>query len=838
MRRTFFVFLAFLATMAAHAQLQSPDAFLGYPLGSRYTPHHRIVSYFQHAAQQAPAQLRLTSYGVTNEGRPLLLAAISSAENIARLDAIRDNNRNLSRSGTGSGTIANAPVVVWLSYNVHGNEPSSSEAAMKTLYALLSKGDAQTQQWLSNTVVLIDPCLNPDGRDRYVNWFNSVVGKDANALLAAREHREPWPGGRVNHYYFDLNRDWAWQTQKESQQRLAVYQQWMPQVHVDFHEQGINNPYYFAPAAEPYHEVITPWQRRFQETIGRNHARYFDENGWLYFTREVFDLFYPAYGDTYPLYNGAIGMTYEQAGGPGGGLAAITATEDTLKLQDRIAHHFTTGMSTVETASKNATELMKNFQDYFTNAVNGNFSDYKSFVLRARAGDEERMATLRQLLTRNGIVFGTSKGNGKGYNYATGREENFTLAAEDLVVPANQAKGALVRVLFEPNPKLSDSVTYDITAWSLPYVYGLEGYAVRSNITANYKPSTTAVPTEVPVGDPRSVYAYVAPWNGMRAAGFAAQLLQKGFRLRFAQRAFTVGGKNFERGSLILLRNGQDETAWGGILQTAAAAGVNLAPVSSGFVERGLDFGSSSVRPLAAPRVALIAGEGTNYNAVGEVWHYFEQELDYPVTLVNSTDFGRTDWSQFNVLVLADGDYRFLNEKTSTDVLRNWISKGGKLIALQGALSQLAALDWGLKARKSEDGGDPRNNYGLLRRYEDRERNEIPNFTPGSIYRVELDNSHPLAFGYPGTYYTLRQDDRSYDFLADGGWNVGVVKKERPLAGFVGNRLQPRLQDAMILGVQEMGNGEIVMFADDVLFRAFWENGKLLFANALFLVGQ
>ncbi|TCZ71375.1 M14 family metallopeptidase [Flaviaesturariibacter aridisoli] len=840
MRRSFLlVFLCSLLVFHVQAQLQSPDAFLGYPLGTRYTPHHRIVSYFQAAAQAAPAQMRLVQYGSTNEGRPLLLAAVSSAENIARLDAIRANNRALSRTGEGSGSAAGAPVVVWLSYNVHGNEPSSSEAALKTLYTLLSRGNGNAQEWLKNTVVLIDPCLNPDGRDRYVNWFNSVVGKGYDATLSAREHREPWPGGRVNHYYFDLNRDWAWQTQVESQARLKVYQEWMPQVHVDFHEQGINNPYYFAPAAEPYHEVITPWQRRFQEVIGRNHAKYFDQQGWLYFTREVFDLFYPAYGDTYPLYNGAIGMTYEQGGGPAGGLAAVTNTGDTLKLTDRIEHHFTTGMSTIETASKYAADLVKNFQDYFTKASNGGYSEYANYIIKHNDLDEARILSLRALLQKNNIQWRTGlSGSMRGFNYSNGRQEAFRVTPMDMIIPAHQAQGSLLRVLFEPNPKLSDSVTYDITAWALPYVYGLQAYATNNNISGGIarvlmdrEVSKEAVPGSAPP------FGYVVAWDGVASARFAGKLLQQGYRIRFAQKDFTSNGKDFRRGSLILLRNGQPEGFAETVRSLVQENKLKWSEVSSGLVERGLDFGSSSVRPLAAPHVALIAGEGSNNNAVGEVWHFFEQELDYPVSLINSTDFGRTDWSQFQVVILPNGNYRFLSEKVNTDALRSWVSKGGRLIALEGAVAQLAGLDWGLKQKKAEE-GDVKNTYANLRRYEDRERDEIPNFTPGSIYRVELDNTHPLAFGYPGTYYTLRQDDRSYEFLSEGGWNVGVVKKDRPLAGFVGNRLQPRLQDALILGVQELGAGQVIYFTDDVLFRSFWENGKLLMANAVFLVGQ
>jgi hypothetical protein len=302
------------------SQIKSPEEFLGYSIGSRFTPHYKLVSYFQYVAENSPNTVKLEKYGETNEHRPLYLAFISSAENTANLENIRMNNMRLANLAKDKMMPAeNSPAIVWLSYNVHGNEAASSEASMLTLFSLIDPKNTSTREWLKNTVVIIDPCLNPDGRDRYVNWYQSVVGNQYNPLAMSREHSEPWPRGRSNHYNFDLNRDWAWQTQLESRQRVAQYNQWLPQVHVDFHEQSYNAPYYFAPAAQPYHEVITKWQRDFQKIIGKNNAKYFDKNGWLYFTNERFDLLYPSYGDTYPIYNGSIGMTYEQ-GGIGAGL--------------------------------------------------------------------------------------------------------------------------------------------------------------------------------------------------------------------------------------------------------------------------------------------------------------------------------------------------------------------------------------------------------------------------------------------------------------------------------------------------------------------------------------
>jgi hypothetical protein len=276
---------------------------------------------------------------------------------------------------------------------------------------------------------------------------------------------------------------------------------------------------------------------------------------------------------------------------------------------------------------------------------------------------------------------------------------------------------------------------------------------------------------------------------------------------------------------------------WNEVRALADKYNVTLTPVSTGLVEKGLDFGSSSVHPMRAPKIALLAGEGTSPGAVGEVWHYFDQLIDYPVTLINTTDVAQIEWNKFDVLIMANGNYRFLNDKNNSEQLENWISKGGKLIALEGAVAQLSKFDWGLKARKTDD-SDSGDVYSALRRYENRERDELPNVTPGSIYKVELDNSHPLAFGYPGYYYTLKQDDRIYDFIKNEGWNVGIIRRDKQVAGYVGSKLSSRIKDGVVFGVNDIGNGHAIFLADDVLFRDFWENGKLLFANAVFLVGQ
>jgi len=829
---------------SAHGQLKSPEEFLGYKIGSRFTPHWKVVNYFNHVAANVSSMMKLTQYGETNEGRPLLAAFISSVDNIRNLEDIRKNNLRLSNNGTDKEAAdENAPAIVWLSYNVHGNEASSTEAAMMTLFALVDPADTKTKEWLKNTVVVIDPCINPDGRDRYVNWFNSVVGKNANPLLAAREHQEPWPGGRTNHYNFDLNRDWAWQTQLESQQRIKLYDQWLPQIHVDYHEQGINEPYYFAPAVQPFHDVITTWQRDFQVTIGKNNAKYFDANGWLFFTKEIFDLFYPSYGDTYPTYNGAIGMTYEQAGGPAGGLGALNDEGDTLNLFDRAFHHFTTSSSTIEISSLNAARLVREFHKFFNDAVSKGVGEYKTYVIKNRDADRQRINAMTNLLDKNGIKYeyaGNAKGMQNGFSFQTGKEESFSVNTGDILIHTLQPHGALAKVLFEPKSRLTDSATYDITAWSIPYSYGLTAYASKNKLDiGGSNPPSKIINAE-------TSYGYVIPWLGVQTVKAVGQLLQRGILLRFAEQPFEVNGNNFDRGAIIILRTANrsfEKNLWVTVKEIADQNNIQLFPVSSGLVDKGPDFGSDKVHPFKAPKVALVTGEEVSSGGAGEIWHFFDQQIDYPITLVNAKFLSRVKWNEIDVLIMPDGNYIFLNDKDQLAEFKEWINKGGRVVAIEGAVAQLAKADptasgFGIKLKKPDEADKKDSSiYDALKTFRDRDRDAISGTTPGSIWKVNLDNTHPLAFGYPDYYYTLKLDDNIYEFMKEG-WNVGVIKKENQVAGFVGAGLQSKLKDGLLFGVKNMGSGSITYLADNPMFRSFWENGKLMFCNAVFLVGQ
>ena len=503
-------------------KLLTPAEFLGYELGDRFTAHQRTVDYFTHVATVRP-NVELVRYGSTYEGRPLYYAAITSEENFKKLEDIRLDH--LRRTGLAEGKASGKPTaIIWLSYNVHGNEASSMEAAMLTLYDLANPANARTQEWLRNTVVIIDPCVNPDGRERYANFYNQYGNNPPNPSADAMEHHEPWPGGRTNHYFFDLNRDWAWITQVESQQRIKVYNEWLPHVHVDFHEQGYNDPYYFAPAAEPMHEVISPWQREFQVMIGKNNARYFDEKGWLYFTKEVFDLFYPSYGDTYPTYSGAIGMTYEQAGSGMGGLTVTTQTGDPLTLDDRITHHHTSGLSTIEITALNTDRLVAEFEKYFSENNNNPAAEYKSYIIKA-GNSADKLKRLTDWMDAHSIRYGhpgTSK-TSRGFNYQTQTISQVNIHASDIVVNVFQPKSRFITTIFEPASHLSDSLTYDITAWNLMYAYNLDAWALTERINPTKKYETK---TSEDVKAPGKPYAYIFKYESIDDVRLLAALMQ------------------------------------------------------------------------------------------------------------------------------------------------------------------------------------------------------------------------------------------------------------------------------------------------------------------------
>ena len=842
MKQFVFLSLYVLCVYTSEAQkLLTPKEFLGYELGDRITQHYRVVEYFRHVAEVMPT-VELKQYGETYEHRPLIYAIVTAADNLKDIEQQRLNN--LRRTGLVEGAPSgDKKAIIWLSYNVHGNEASSLEASMLTLYELANPLNSKTQGWLKNTIVILDPCINPDGRDRYANFYNQYINSPSNSNGDAKEHREPWPGGRTNHYLFDLNRDWAWGTQTETRQRLKIYHEWMPHVHVDFHEQNHNNPYYFAPAAEPYHEVISPWQREFQATIGKNNAKHFDEQGWLYFTKEIFDLFYPSYGDTYPMYSGAVGMTYEQGGQVG--LSITTKEGDSLTLKDRLTHHHTSGLATIEVTSDNADKVVDEFQKYFNENLNEPASPYKTYIIKAD-NNADKIVQITKWMDLHSVRYGhASQGKTmRGFDYQNQTVANFTLTTDDLVVSIYQPKSRFVTTVFEPQSNLMDSVTYDITAWNLMYANNLKAYATNERVNAVKPFQVRSIESAAVAEKP---YAYIFKYESVKDVAFMSALMRRGIKVRAAEKSFSLNGENFQPGSLIITRRNNENVKDfdKNIQQAARDMGRKIFTSATGFVSKGKDVGAEAVRYLKPPKIAVLFGQQTSSLSAGEVWHFFEQQIQYPITQIGTEYFDDVELGKYDVLIIPDGSYKMFDD-SELNRIATWTGKGGKLIVISNSLKAFsekkgfALKSYVTEAEKNEAEKKEKlaKEKELLMRYEDAERKEISNVISGAIYKTTLDTSHPLAFGVGNSYYTLKTGDLRFAYL-ETGWNVSVIKGvAKPVQGFAGKHINRKMTNSLVFGVEEKGDGHVIYLVDNPLFRSFWESGKMIFSNAVFMVGQ
>lgn len=823
-------------------EIPKPASVLGFEVGEQFARHHQIIAYFN-AVEAATPLVRLENYGVTPEGRPLMVAIISSEKNQQRLADIRLNN--LKQAGLASGNIVGEQLpVVWLSYNVHGDEAVCSDAAIAFLYELLQK--AEYRRWLDSLVVIIDPCLNPDGRDRYVNWYRNAANILPDPNPNSWEHQQPWPGGRLNHYCFDLNRDWAWQSQPESQQRVALYQQWMPQVHADFHEMGYNSPYFFAPAAEPYHPQITAWQRQFQQLMGANHAKYFKAQNWLYYTGEVFDLFYPSYGDTWSIFNGAQGFTYEQGGSSRAGRAVHRERGDTLLLSERLQHHLTTSISTIELTFLQRKELLKSYNRYFREAALQAPGKYKSYLIKHQ-NEKTTLASLCELLDRQQIRYSFANQNQDkrhtGFSYLE-NEDNaaFWVEAGDMVISAYQPQARLIQVLLEPHTALSDSLTYDLTAWALPYAYQVAAFACTDRIELSQ--SAQAPDFQPNIFPEKAPYAIFSTWKDANDLRFLTALLQKGIQVYYTKSPLAIGNKSFDRGTLVIFNKenkaGNDKE----VISIANATQCELDYISSAMIN-GYDMASDFQLFTSKPNIALIGGEGVRPTSFGEVWYFFEQVLHYPVSILKTDFLHKVPLGTYDVLILPSGNYGAYQQK-----LLQFAKGGGKLIVLEKAMTTFSenddseeelhtqlseAMDMAEQvAQELEKMEELEQRLSRMGRYEDQERSYLSNTIAGSIYRINLDVTHPLSYGFGDHTFIIKRNRETYPFLTDSGQNIGIYTSGSHIMGFAGARIKQKVANSLAIGEEKIGTGKIIYMTDTPIFRAFWHSGKLLMGNAIF----
>jgi hypothetical protein len=834
MKKIFFVAVLLLTiSFSAFAQLKAPSEFIP-NYGKQISYYHQVEEYFKYLTEQSQS-IKKQKYGATNEQRDLNVYYISTPENLANLEQIRNNNlAAIGLSDKKTSGVENK-IIVWLSFNVHGNEFAGTESALTVAYELLNPSNEATKQWLKNTIVILDPCINPDGYSRYGNWLREISGKKTHPGLYDREHMEVWPGGRYNHYLFDLNRDWAWQTQIESQQRIKLYNQWMPQVHTDVHEMSYNSPYFFPPAAEPLHEFIEQYQKDFYTVLGKNISQKFDKENWMYNTRERFDLFYPSYGDTYPTYNGAVGLTLEK-GGIGAGREVTMENGSNVTIKDRLTQHAAAVLTVVESAASQKEVLLKGFRDFHINARKKAKGVYNTYVLK----NNPKLEQLVELLQKNDVEFSYAEapGSASGFHYQTKKNESFKIEPNDLIIKADQPRSVLTQVLFEPNQKLNDSLSYDITAWALPLAYGVDGYAVKNSVQIKTKNKIESAEKNIP----ESVYAFYVPWNNRTSAQVVSLLHQAGIKVRSAMKKAVFGTVTVEPGGLIISRADNPkitdfEKTVGNIIKVKT----DFSFISTGFSTNSKDIGGENFTLLKAPKILMLSGKGVVSTEFGATWFYLDETVAYPVSIVETANLNRVKLYNYNTLILSDGSYDLTEDQKKQ--IDEWVKNGGKVIAMANAISLFQdrdgyALSLFASKEDKEKSEKEEKEIELKKRFldfEGSERREISGSIPGAIIENKLDKTYPMAFGLGNTYFSLKSNERSFSLLKKA-INVAYIPKDYLSYGFVGNDIRKKLNETVSFAVDKRGDGTVIYMMDNPLFRGFWENGILLFSNALFLV--
>jgi hypothetical protein len=776
---------------------------------------------------------------------------------MARLDAVKADLRRLAdprglSAAEADRLVAELPAVTLLMHAVHGNEISSSDAALAEAYHLLAaQGDADADLVRRESLVLIDPLQNPDGRARFIaqNQLGRAATPDPEPVSA--EHDEPWPGGRGNHYLFDMNRDYFARSQPETQGRVRVYLEYFPQVVVDLHEMGGESTYYFAPPAEPQNPYITAAQHRWFDTFGRANADRFDARGFAYFIREVYDSFYPGYGESWPIFHGAIGMTYEQASPRG---LVYRRQDDTLfTYRDAVTQHFTAAIQTAVTAARGRAQLLRDYLEYRRGAVaEGAGREY----LLVPGADPSRAERLARLLAAQGIEVARAKDEVR----AGGR----TLPAGTFVIAAAQPTGRLVRNLLDPAVALDaafvkeqerrrtrrlDDEIYDVTAWSLPLAFDVEVVVSERPTGARTEPLAAAAAAE-PV--PPARVAYFLPWGSGTATAVAA-LLREGIKVRTADEPFTSGGRRFEAGTAIV-RVAENPSDLPARLAAVAAHGVRVVPADTGWVDEGVSLGSGRVRVMRAPRVLLAWDAPAQPLSAGWARYVLERRFGFPVTAVRTGSLRRLRLDRYDVLVLPSGDYTDRLDAEMVRRLRDWMRTGGTLVTLAEASRWAARTKVGLletrtelkggrpevdpteKDEKKADDKEPAEPFDLEKAIQpERER---PATTAGAFVRVELDREHWLSAGHDAEITALVEGNRIFTPIRlDEGRNVGLyAPKERLMAsGLMWDEVQAQLARKAFLVHQPVGDGHLVAFAEDPDFRAYTEATMLLLANAVLL---
>ena len=807
--------------------IPTPQQFLGYDIGSRYTRHDQLVAYFNELARLS-GRIKVQEIGRSYEGRPLLIATVTAGANRARLETLRQQHATLVDPAQPRSAAGDSPVVVWLGYSVHGNETSSGEAAMLTAYYLVANRSAETAQWLQQAVVLIDPAQNPDGRDRAANWHNAYASSPASADPADKEHVEPFPQGRTNHYFTDLNRDWLALTQQDSRPKIEVFHQWYPNVQIDFHEMGKDSTYYFEPSPESMHSPLLPASSyAFNKTLARYHAASLDALGSLYYTGENFDNFSPVYGSTYPDFHGAVGVTVEQASSRG---RVQESANGPLTFPFTIRNQVATGLGTVRGAVAEREGLLTLQKTFFQSALKqAGQQPVKSFVF-GDAHDPSLTRRLLELLLLHRIEVHALASE------ATVDGRRF-LPGSAYVVPAVQPQFRLVHSIFADTPPIKGDVFYGSTSYAIAPAYGVASAGSRSRLPTGAR--ITALPSlQGGVQGGQAGYAYVIDWRDYNAGRALYALQAKGLSTRAALRPFTAGTaageRDFAPGSIVVPVAGQPlqgAALLDAVTVAAGAAGVQAYAFSSGQSRSGIDLGSDGIKALRRPAVALVMGEGVNATEIGSAWFLLDQHLQLPASKIDPSQLGRVSLDRYTSIVLAGGKYDAVDD-AAVAALKHWIQAGGSLVTY-GTASRWAI---GKKLADGETLGaedpvpqDDRRDFGDQRDIAAIER------VSGNILSADIDTSHPLGFGVPRRQLAVNKETTVVLQPSANPFST-VVRVDAParVNGYLSERNHARVSGSAWLLVSPQGKGNVVLFADDPAHRKYWHGTDRLLVNALF----
>ena len=843
-----------LAGFDADTSVPSIKSAYGYDWGDEISNHAQIALYLKKLNEAAPERSRLIEYGSSYENRSLNYLVISSAENIERLDEIRASNLKLADPRNcdpdqAKTLMENSPAVVWLAYCVHGNEISPSDAAMLTAYHLLADQSKETQTMLRNLVVIIDPLQNPDGRDRFVNVFRETRGLFNQSNPYSNEHTERWPSGRPNHYWFDMNRDWFRHSQQEVQAKVAAYLDWRPQIYVDAHEMGRNSTYYFPPPADPKNPYLLASQSEWFSRLGRHQAGWFDRFGFGYVTREIFDAFYPGYGSEWPTLQGGLGILWEQASARG--LIVDRDDETELTYRNGVRNHYVSGLATLEFASENRRELLSGFYDSNSNAIElGKGGDVKHyFIPQTRPGRSRQFV---EMMMRNGLEVGRLKSEltVKCKEVRADSKSTETFAAGTYHIAVSQPGSRLLRSLMDRSVEIDEkflrrqlernqlrlsSEIYDVTAWSMPLAFGIETFACSDQIDVQVEPcgfNESNFQTEFV----EAKVAYLVPPSDVAIQALCCWL-REGVRVHVADQPFKIGGRRYDRGTLILKVAENDPSLLEKIhFASRVLGGFEVVATDTAFVEEGAHMGGPDVRWVKPPKVLLAVNRPTNYSS-GHTWYLFDQVLRYPTTRVKGADFSSVRLSDFNTIVLPDGRYSNSNgfSESVAAKLRDWVREGGTLITLRGATAWATEEKIGLlkNTRLKRKVEEP--SKGADEGEKNKPEKVRPDSSPGAFLKATVFQDHFVSFGFDAELDVFFAGNLVLSPTAEtGGRSIVSFGKREGLvtSGFCWPETLDLLAETPFLIHRSVGQGHIIAFTDDPNFRAMYPALQRLFINA------